>query len=67
MIVLHEDDGVGTAFHLLEHGACAKRCVDALVALPVAGAEDGPGVRDVTERPQPFIGEAVVVARLFFF
>ena len=65
VIVLHKHHGVFAALHLFEQ-RIGKPLVHALVALPVGGAEDGPRVRDVAQRPQPFVGKAVVVLRLFF-
>jgi hypothetical protein len=38
--------------------------IHVLVFIPVAGSKDRPDVGDVTHRPQPFVGEAAVVAFL---
>ncbi len=59
MIVLDEDGRVGRA-ELGVHGGGEAR-VDVLVGCPVLGAELRPHVDDVTERPQPFVGEPAVV------
>ena len=64
VVVLHEDDRV-VGVDLVARRRRAKRSVDLLVVLPVLAAEDRPRVRDVAERPEPLVGEAVVVALLF--
>ena len=60
VVVLHEHDRI-VGVHL---GAdrVGELPVDRLVVLPVLAAEDGPRVGDVAERPEPLVGEAVVVA-----
>ena len=63
VVILHKDNGLGTALHLLQQRS-RKLLVHTLVPLPVRSAEDGPGVRNMTERPQTLIGKAVVVACL---
>ena len=64
VIVLHKDHRVWTVRHLLKQRV-GKALVHELIALPVGRAKDGPGMRNVTKRPQPLVGEALVVARLF--
>ncbi len=64
VIILHQDDRV-FGIHLAEDRV-GEFLVHGLVLAPILGAEDGPGVRHVAERPQPFVREAVVVALLFF-
>ena len=63
VVVLHEDDRV-VGVDLVAHRV-GEPLVDADVVLPVLGAEDRARVRDVAERPEPLVGEAVVVAVLF--
>ncbi len=65
VIILHQDDGI-LRVHFAAHRV-GKFLVDGAVLPPVLGAEDGPRVRHVAERPQPFVGKAVVVTLLFFF
>jgi hypothetical protein len=62
VVILHEDDRVFGARLGTDRGG--KALVHFDVLLPVAGAEHGPHVRDVTQRPQPFVREAVVIAAL---
>ena len=64
VIVLNEDDRI-FGVHLLTDGV-GELLVDGLVVLPVLASEDGAGVREVAERPEALVGEAVVVALLFF-
>ena len=66
VIVLHKDDGARRCLPSRRSKRVGELAVDALVALPVGGAEDGARVRDVAERPQAFVGEAVVVADFLF-
>ena len=63
VIVLHEDDRVVGVDFL--DGGLGELAVHRLVLRPVLRAEYRPRVRDVTQRPQAFVGEAVVVAALF--
>ena len=64
VVVLHEHHGViGQG---LCHHRIGKALVDRLVGLPVRLAEDRPHVGHVAQRPQPFVGKAVVVALLLF-
>ena len=54
VIILNEDHGMLGAAHLFnEH--FGKFFVYALVIGPIAGAEDGPRVRNVAERPQALV------------
>jgi hypothetical protein len=62
MVVLDEDDGV-VAIDLLADGI-GEPLVHALVVRKVLVAKAGAGVRDVAERPEPLVGEAIVVAPL---
>lgn len=64
MVILDHDDGVFVA-DLLEHGV-GEALVGANVLLPIAGTEDGAFVSEVTEWPQSFVGENVVIP-LFLF
>ena len=66
MVVLHKHHRVGAVLHLFQQRV-RKSLVHALIALPVRGAENGARMCDMAQRPQPLIGKAVVVARLFFF
>ena len=65
MIVLHQNDGMADIFHLFEQRV-GEFSVDFLIVLPIAGTEKRARVRDVAQRPQPFVGEPVVIALLFF-
>ena len=60
MIVLHQHDRLLDVLHLGEQ-RFGEALVDGAVVLPVAGAEARPLVHDVAERPQPLVGEAVVI------
>ncbi len=62
VVVLHQHDGV-LGLGLACHGA-GELAVDRDVLRPVARAEGRPHVGDVAQRPQPLVGEAVVVAGL---
>ena len=62
VIIVHEDDRVVRA-GLVDHRA-REQAVGRGVLLPVGRAEYRAHVRDVTQRPQPLVGEPVVVARL---
>jgi hypothetical protein len=59
MIVLHKDEG-GAARGFFAHRR-REPAVGVPVHLEVAGPEDGLDVHLMTERPESFIGEAVVV------
>ena len=63
MVVLHQDDRPLGLLHLLDDRGGEMR-VHRAVLLPVVGTELRALVHDVTERPQPLVGEAVVVAGL---
>ena len=63
VVILDEDDrivGVRRGDDLL-----GEALVDHLVVVPIRDAEHRAHVGDVAERPQPFVGEPVVVAFLF--
>ena len=62
VVVLHQHDRV-VGLRLGDDGVGEAR-VDLAVVLPVGRAERRPHVRDVAERPQALVGEAVVVAGL---
>ncbi len=64
VIVLDEHDRV-VGLRLRTDGL-REALVHVHVLLPVAGTEDGPHMRDVTERPQAFVGESVVIPALLF-
>src|SRR5437867_1417331 len=64
VVVLHEHDGV-FGIHLRAE-RLREPLVYRLVVLPVLAAEDGAGVSDVAQRPEAFVGKAVVVALLLF-
>src|SRR5438309_1294238 len=64
MIVLYQHNGMLGARHLFEQGI-GKLAIDFTVCFPILSAKDGARVRDVAEWPEPFVGEAIVVA--FFF
>src|SRR5216117_1229832 len=63
MIVLHEDDG-RSAFYFFENGL-GKLPVYRTILRPVVGIKSRSRIRDVAERPERLVREAVVVA-LFF-
>ena len=65
MVVLRQHDRI-FAVRFRCHGI-GKSLVDRLVLPPVAGTEDRPHVGDVAERPEPFIGKAVVITVFFLF
>ena len=56
--VLDKDEGRVRA-HLLEHGLC-EQAIDLPIALPVVRVVSRPGEGDVTEWPEPAVGQAVV-------
>ena len=63
MVVLHQHNrilGLGLAHHGL-----GELAVDRDVLRPVAGAENRAHVGNVAQRPEPFIGKAVIVTSLF--
>ena len=60
MVVLDQHDRV-LALRFRDDGIGELR-VDGPILIPVGGAERRPHVGDVAQRPQPFVGEAVVVA-----
>src|SRR6202158_3987260 len=66
MIILHQNDRLLTIFHFFQEGV-SKLAIHRLILLPVARPKNRTRVRDVTERPQPLIGEAGVTSFLFFF
>src|SRR5204862_4148156 len=51
----------------LVHDGVGEAAVHRLVVRPVPGADHGALVRDVTERPEALVGEAVIVALLLLF
>ena len=63
VVILHEDDRI-LRVDLGAHGV-DELAVHLLVVLPVLGAEGGARVRKMAERPETFVGEAVIVALLF--
>ncbi len=63
VIVLDQHHRRLGARDLLQHRG-GELLVDRPVVRPVLRAELGPVVHDVAERPQPLVGEAVVVSRL---
>ena len=63
VVVLHEDDRV-VGVHFLQRGL-GELAIHRLVVRPVARTEHRAGVRDVAQRPQALVGEAVVVTALF--
>jgi len=52
--------------HLLQN-CVGEALVNSLVLQPIFWAKDRARVRDVAERPEALIGEAIVVALVFFF
>jgi hypothetical protein len=64
VIVLHQDDRI-VGIHLLAH-RIGEPLVDVAIGVPVGAAEDGPRVRDVTQRPEALVREPIVIALLFF-
>src|SRR5690348_2397863 len=65
MVVLNEQDRVLRSLHFLQDGP-GKLAVHLLIVLPIAGPEERTRVRDVAQRPETFVGEAVVIAFFFF-
>ena len=65
VVILHKYHRLRAVLHFIQQ-RIGKPPVHTLIALPVGGAKDGPRVRDVAERPEPLIGEAIVVLRLLF-
>ena len=63
VVVLHQENGRGHAGHFFENGV-SKHTVHFLILVPVFGSEHRTGVGNVTKRPEPLVGEAVVVAAL---
>src|SRR3989338_8946346 len=61
VIVLHQDDRPFDATYLVEQ-RFRKQCVDFAILSPILFAELRADVRHVTERPQGFVGESIVVA-----
>jgi fumarate reductase subunit D len=65
VIVLDKNDGVGDVLDFLEDRV-GKLAVYVLIVLPVGGAKERTSVRDMAERPEAFVGKAVVVAFFLF-
>ena len=64
MIVLHQDDGIfAVGFGADGFG---KALVHRTIGGVVLAAELRPRMREVAQRPQPFVGEAIVIAALLF-
>ena len=63
VVVLHEDDRVVGVDFL--QGGLGELAVHGLVVRPVLRAEHRARVCDMAQRPQPLVGEAVVVPALF--
>src|ERR1700685_1494344 len=66
MVVLQQQQRLLEIGHLFER-SIGKLLIDLAISLPVRRTEDRASVRDVTQRPQPFIREAEVITFLFFF
>ena len=64
MVILDEHECRPTV-GLLED-RIAEEGIDFAVGLPILELKNRAGERDVAERPEPFVGQAVVVAFLFF-
>ena len=64
VVILHQHHRVFAAG--LGHHGIGEALVHRAVLLPVRLAEHRPHVGDVAQRPQPFVGEPVVVAPLLF-
>ena len=60
MVVLDQHHRLGRVLDLFEH-CLGELAIDVLIVLPVLRPKNGPGVGDVTKRPQTFIRKAVVV------
>ena len=65
VIILNQHERRFGGFDFLQHGL-REFFVDALVVLPIGGAETRTRVGDVAERPNAFVGEAEVVAVFLF-
>ena len=65
VIILHQHDRAADVLHLFQQGV-RELAVHFLIMLPVAGAEQRARVGDVAKRPEPLVGEPVVIAFLFF-
>jgi hypothetical protein len=63
VVVLHQHHGI-VGFGFLAHGL-GEFAIDRFVGGPVVAAEERPHVGQVAQRPQTFVGKAVVVAALF--
>src|ERR1700723_2887867 len=65
MIILHQNHGRFRAAQFFDHDF-REFFIYALILQPVIGTEKRARVRDVAERPEPFVRETVIVAVFFF-
>ena len=65
VVILHQNHRLFGVLHFFEQGI-GELTVDGLILFPIVGSKDRTRVRDMTERPDSFIGEAVVISFLFF-
>src|SRR5262249_31402883 len=64
VIILHQDGRFAQPTYLVQHHF-GELAIDRLILLPVTRSEYGTGMRDVAQRPHPFIGESIVISFLF--
>ena len=65
VIILDQNYRARRVFDFLQHRV-GELAIDLLIVLPVVGAKNGTRMCDMAERPKALIGEAVVIALLFF-
>ena len=64
MVVLHQHHGAADVLHFSQESV-GELAVHFLIVLPIARPENRTRVSDVAQRPEPFVGESVVVAGFF--
>ena len=65
MIILHQHQRLLAVLHFLQQGV-GEFFVHVAIVAPVFGPKQRPGMGDMAEGPQAFIGEAIVVAFFLF-
>src|ERR1700756_2964978 len=66
MVILNQNYRMFLARHFLRD-CIGKSSIHLVVVFPVSGAKRRASMRHMTERPQTFVGKAVVIPFLFFF
>ena len=66
VVILNKQGRLFRAGHLVQH-RFGKLPVHLFIMFPILGSEQRPRMRDMAERPQAFVSEAVVVAFFFIF